>query len=61
MSKQLEAGKRNFHNIRAYVWSIQKYKFCLSVTLIVVTATLLLGSACPLFEGKITKKWPISA
>ena len=33
----------------------KKYKFCLSVTLIVVTATLLLGSACPFFEGKIAK------
>ena len=44
MSKQLEKGKLNFHNIRVYVWSIQKYKFCLSVTLIVATATLLLRS-----------------
>ena len=29
--------------------------FCLSVILIVVTATLLLGSVCPFFEGKIAK------
>ena len=55
MSKQLEAGKLNFHNIRVYVWSIQKYKFCLSVTLIVATATLLLRSACPFFKGKIAR------
>ena len=54
MSKQLEAGKWNFHNIKVYVWNIQKYKFCLSVTLIVATATLLLRNACPFsFEGKI--------
>ena len=33
-----------------YVWSIQKYKFCLSVTLTVAIATLLLlRSACHFF------------
>ena len=37
------------------MWSIQQYKFCLSVTLIVVTVTLLLESAFPFFEGKIAK------
>ena len=53
MSKQLEAGKLNFHNIRVHIWSIQKYKFCLSVTLIVATATLLLRSDCPFSKAKL--------
>ena len=45
MSKQLEVGKWNVQNIRVYVLSIQKYKFSLSVMLVVTLATLLLGSA----------------
>ena len=53
MSKQLEIGIRNFQNIRVYVWSVQIYKFRLSVTLIVAIATLLLRSACRFFGGKI--------
>ena len=32
-----------------------KYKFCLSVTLTVAIATLLLRSACHFFEGKIAR------
>ena len=55
MPKQLEVGKLNFQNIRFYVWIIQKYKFCLSVTLIVAIATLLLRSACHSFGGKIAR------
>ena len=55
MSKQSEVGKRNFHNIRAYVWSIQKCKFCLSVTLIVAIATLLIRTACHFFGSKIAR------
>ena len=55
MSKQSEVGKSNFQNIRAYVWSIQNYKFCLSVTLIVAIATLLLRSAFRFFRGKIAR------
>ena len=55
MSKRLEAGKLNFQNITVYVWGIQKYKFCLSVTLIVAIATLLLRSACRYFEDKIAR------
>ena len=55
MSKQLEVGKSNFQNIRVYVWSIQKYKLCLSVTLIVAIATLLLRCASHFFRGKIAR------
>ena len=55
MSKQLEAGQGNFQNTSVYVWSIQKYKSCLSVTLIVAIATLLLRSACHFFGGKIAR------
>ena len=53
MSKQLEVGKSNFQNIRVYVWSIHKCKICLSVTLIVAIATLLLRSACRFLEAKL--------
>ena len=52
MSEQLEVEKRNFQNIRVHVRSIQKYKFSLSMTLIVAIATLLLLS---LFGGKIAR------
>ena len=55
MLKQLEVGKLNFQNMKVYVWSIQEYKFCLSVTLIVAIATLLLKSACRFFGGKIAR------
>ena len=43
------------YRVKVYVWRIQKYKFCLSVTIIVATATLLLKNACPFFKGKIAK------
>ena len=33
----------------------KKYKFCLSVTLIVAITTLLLRSACRFFRGKIAR------
>ena len=55
MSKQLEVRKRNFQNIRVNVWSIQKYKLCSSVTLIVAIATVLLRSACRFYGGKIAR------
>ena len=55
MSKQLEAENETFRILRVYVWSIQKYKFCLSVTLIGGSATLLLKSACHFFGGKIAR------
>ena len=47
--KQLEAGKRNFQNDRVNV----KYKLCLSVTLIVAVAALLLRSACCFLVAKL--------
>ena len=53
MSEQLEVRKWNFQSIRVYVWSIQKYKFCSSVTLILAIATLLLRSACHFLEAKL--------
>ena len=42
----VEVGKWNFQNIRVYVWSIQKYKFCLSVTLILAIATQVPADEC---------------
>ena len=48
-------SKQKQENEAFYVWRIQKYKFCLSVTLIVAIATLLLGSARSFLRGKIAR------